>query len=64
MKNILIICVTFLLIVGCKTTEEPELESQSNLDFTCYNMCISTPGKKMKFLELQRFCKLQCPAGN
>ena len=63
MKNILIICVTFLLIVGCKTTEEPELDSQSNLDFTCYNMCMDAT-KGMKLSQLESFCKLQCPVGN
>ena len=63
MKNILIICVTFLLIVGCKTTEEPELDSQLNLDFTCYNMCMDST-KGMKLSQLESFCKLQCPVGN
>ena len=63
MKNILIICVTFLLIVGCKTTEEPELDSQLNLDFTCYNMCLDST-KGMKLSQLEAFCKLQCPVGN
>ena len=63
MKNILMICVTFLLIFGCKTKEVPELDSQSNLDFTCYNMCMDAT-KGMKLSQLESFCKLQCPVGN
>ena len=31
-----------------------------NIDFMCYNMCKDTT-KGMNILELEKFCKMQCP---
>ena len=63
MRYFLIVIILSFLLTSCKTTEEPELESQSNLDFTCYNMCLQAT-KGMKLSQLESFCKLQCPVGN
>ena len=31
-----------------------------NIDFMCYNMCKDTT-KGMNILELEKFCRMQCP---
>ena len=34
--------------------------NKSNIDFMCYNMCKETT-KGMNILELEKFCRKQCP---
>tara|TARA_B100002019_G_C21229438_1_gene579253 strand:- start:869 stop:1132 length:264 start_codon:yes stop_codon:yes gene_type:complete len=34
--------------------------SNSNIDFMCYNMCKETT-KGLNILELEKFCRKQCP---
>ena len=62
-EKILILLLFSVFLTSCKTTPEPELEHQLNLDFSCYNICLDAT-KGMKLSQLEAFCKLQCQLGN